>query len=89
MKTLILVLLVSVSSLALASGYNLPKNKTLTQQYYERELTKDYRMTQALKQELRDTGRIAPKDYTDVYNMQQGYRYDGGYIREPYNMYGR
>jgi hypothetical protein len=89
MRTFLFVLLVALSSMAFAGGYDLPKNKTLTQQHYERELLKDYRMTQALKQELRDTGRIAPKDYTDVYNMQQGYRYDGGYIREPYNMYGR
>lgn len=89
MKTLIFVLLVSLSSLALASGYDLPKNKTLTQQYYERELKKDYRMNQALQRELRETGRIAPKDYLDVYNMREGYGYDGGYVREPYNMYGR
>lgn len=46
-------------------------------------------MNQALQRELRETGRIAPKDYLDVYNMREGYGYDGGYVREPYNMYGR
>lgn len=92
MKTIIFILLVSISTATFSSDHEYwrkPQYKTLTQQNYERELKKDYRMNQALQRELRETGRIAPKDYLDVYNMREGYGYDGGYVREPYNMYGR
>lgn len=81
MKILMAALLFTVSTASFASDHEhwrTPQYPTITQQNYERELRKDYNMNRALQRELRDTGKIAPKDYIDVYNMRQGYGYDGG-----------
>jgi len=71
------VLLILV--LILFSGHGFAEYKTQRQVIIEREMAKEYRMQQELMRELRDTGQIAPKDYIDIYNMQEGgYGYDGG-----------
>ncbi len=80
MKTLILILaLVSTSAI---SGnhehWRAPQYKPLNQRNAEIQLQKEYRMLQGLQRELRDTGQIAPKTPIDVYNLREGYGYDGG-----------
>ena len=80
MKTFMAVILISISTSAFASGHeywHTPQYPTINQQNYERKLREDYNVNRALQRELRETGKIAPKDYTDVYNMRQGYGHDG------------
>lgn len=78
MKTIILILLFTVSSIAFASGYNPPKYQTLNQRYQAIETQQRENMMRGLEREYYETGKISPKTPIDVYNLRQGYGYDGG-----------
>ncbi len=78
MKTIAFILLIAVSSSAFASGYNTPKYQTLNQRYEAIEAQKRENMIRGMEREVWETGRISPKTPADVYNLREGYGYDGG-----------
>lgn len=84
MKTLIPLILLIISTSTVANGQSNYERvfgfPSLGQQQSQREQQKDQRMLNNMKRELRETGRIAPKDNLDIYNMREGYGYDGGHI---------
>lgn len=78
MKTIIFILLLSVSSAVLASGYGTPKYQTLNQRYEAIETQRRENMMRGLEREVWETGRVSPKTPIEVENLRNGYGYDGG-----------
>lgn len=70
--------------------WRVPQYKPLNQRNAEIQMQREYRMLQGMQRELRETGRIAPKTPADIYNLQEGYGYDGGTSNyyQPYGGYG-
>lgn len=89
MKTLILIL-AFFSTSAVASNHEYwrtPAYPALSKSNAEIQLQKEHRMLRGLQRELRETGQIAPKTPVDVYNLREGYGYDGG-TSDYYRPYG-
>lgn len=81
MKLIIIIALLS-SSQAFAWGYESKiENNPINSGIIERQINQERNFNQNLMRELRETGKIERKDYTDTYNYRQGYGYDGGHIQ--------
>lgn len=76
MKLIIIIALLSSSQ---AWGYESKiENNPINRGVIERQINQERNFNQNLMRELRETGKIAPKDYADVYNYRNNYGYDGG-----------
>ncbi len=78
MKPLLIAAMIVLSTPVYSSGFG---SNPISQRHAEQAIEAERRFNQNLIRELRETGKIAPKSYTDVYNMREGgYGYDGSHI---------
>lgn len=86
MRAFVIILFLLVSTTSFADNHEFWRYQSnyyewgrLPDSIREQRHIEEMRMLQGLQRELRDTGKIAPKDQIDIYNLRQGYGYDGGY----------
>jgi hypothetical protein len=78
-KILLIVTLTLLATNVTAHEPYKPSLPDFSRDQARKEMKAQMHINNAIAREIRETGRVTEKDALDVYNMEQGYGYDGGY----------